>query len=1480
MKIYRKLTAMALALAMALSLAPVPASAANGTATPENAAYRWFYNQLGSKAKAIYDVMEREFEAGTFEDGRKSVDLTIGGTASQADVQAYLDGTGSLFADFAAAKDAFDLEHPEAWYLDSSKLSFRATQEADGTLHAWIGTGREDTYYVDRSLTADKVKAMSDRLERAVSGGVSAASGKSGYEAIREAHDYVTKNISYRYELECGEGNAPYVRTAYGIVTHQGVCESYVRSFQMIMNGLGIPCVPVHGVQASGEPEMHMWCAVKFDGKWYAVDPTWDDPVALDKNGKPDHSGVDGDDGHETVRYLLVGLDAIGRDWHERGVVSDGGFEFKYPVIESYSYGAGSAMDGKLLVEYAHDEMEGHDSTVYKVSFDGDGLAAAAKKGNYLLVKMYDVNADGSVDAFDDWYYVAHGMLALGSDRENFDPVDFTGCGGEYFHDTAEYVVYNIINCEYVEFAVTTKAPPAWQEADDLWKPDMSGYYEGDYSDIIAQSGMMYNIFGGYEQPPYPTNFSPSMNQSVISGREYTIHVEFTDELYRPMTLAEEEAMAIVPEETEDDDEAGMADEIGGEPVALAGVPDVDPGSMTNDKYVAAGQVPHVDFTGETYSWGMLGRMPHEFASKPEVENLRYLCRTHETAHKEGYEFVKGVNTGGLHGKGGAEPCRIYGVEYEFTASKMWADSSVTYMFDLYGFAGVKSNKLPETWHYVFEAQYPFTTCPLCSPFRWNMWGQPFPMANPDGLDLEQIKVKGVDGVEESLAKLVADAHLDPYDMNGRIMMVVENIGNDTPRADQMEQAVAKDLGTGTDAVMSKSIYEIDFSRVCGKTVVASGQAVRMCVGFPEGYGPDDEGVAFKAYHFILDVEEHCDKVNHKDCNHDGHILGVEEINCTVTQYGLVIECMSFSPFMIAAIDAEEAGIEPSDSDSRVLMLNADGHGSLKADGLDGAMIVLKRGESVEISVEAEDGYAVDSVSFSGYGDAAIENGRITIGYADISDGTAMLGVSFVAQAVADAEEEAGQAVVAPEPEVKSEEPDDGDSGNSGDNPGGNTGDNPGNNPGGNTGNTGSTGNTGGSGSGISSPSTSGGVTTVRVSANASTFGTAASVTVGSSSLDRAVSSAVSEAARRGTVPAVEIRVGIASSKASSLDATLPVAGLRTLGITKDASLSIVSDLVSVELDADALQALAGSASGSNVILKFAPVAPSDLNAAQREAVGADANVIDLSVVDGRNGAGGGRITVTLPYAPKSGESADDIVVYYMDDDGSLIACDTVYADGKITFVAAPLGKYVIGNRDDAPAEPEQRDLPARYADVPRDAWYYVAIADMYWRGLMDGMPDGTMAPQGTATRAQIVSVLWRAAGRPATPAGTAYSDVAAGSWYYDAVMWSYGAGVAQGYGGGLFGPGDLVTREQMIAIIYRFARHMDADSVEPVPLEYAIPFSDAGEISSWALDAVAWANHNGLVVGDAGKVLPKSNLTRAEMAAMISGYLAWAESR
>ena len=177
----------------------------------------------------------------------------------------------------------------------------------------------------------------------------------------------------------------------------------------------------------------------------------------------------------------------------------------------------------------------------------------------------------------------------------------------------------------------------------------------------------------------------------------------------------------------------------------------------------------------------------------------------------------------------------------------------------------------------------------------------------------------------------------------------------------------------------------------------------------------------------------------------------------------------------------------------------------------------------------------------------------------------------------------------------------------------------------------------------------------------------------------------------------------------------------------------------------------------------------------------------------------------------------------------------------------------------------------AAYTDIPAGAWYEEAVNWCGDNGIMSGTSDTSFSPDSTMSRAMLASVLYRVAGSPAIGETGAFSDVVPGIWYADAVAWASGTGMMSGYGEGVFGSNDPVTREQLAAILYRYAQSTNQDvSVGNNILSY----HDASAIEEYAIPAMQWAVGAGIISGSESNLTPKSSATRAQVASILYRWL------
>ena len=236
--------------------------------------------------------------------------------------------------------------------------------------------------------------------------------------------------------------------------------------------------------------------------------------------------------------------------------------------------------------------------------------------------------------------------------------------------------------------------------------------------------------------------------------------------------------------------------------------------------------------------------------------------------------------------------------------------------------------------------------------------------------------------------------------------------------------------------------------------------------------------------------------------------------------------------------------------------------------------------------------------------------------------------------------------------------------------------------------------------------------------------------------------------------------------------------------------------------------------------------------------------------------------TVTITPVPGEGYQVGTVSV--TDRFGQAVAVDQ-QADGTYTFVM-PDGQVTV---EVTFLQGEAPDLP--FSDVTESDWFYDAVTYAYENGLMDGVGTGLFAPNSETTRAQLVTILHRLAGQPAPSGDSGFSDVETGTWYTDAVAWAAQNGIVNGVSDTQFAPGDDITREQLAVILYRYATYQGYDVSQQADLS---GFVDAGTISTYAQEALSWANAQGLVLGfEDDSLRPQGNASRAQIAAVLMRF-------
>ena len=247
-----------------------------------------------------------------------------------------------------------------------------------------------------------------------------------------------------------------------------------------------------------------------------------------------------------------------------------------------------------------------------------------------------------------------------------------------------------------------------------------------------------------------------------------------------------------------------------------------------------------------------------------------------------------------------------------------------------------------------------------------------------------------------------------------------------------------------------------------------------------------------------------------------------------------------------------------------------------------------------------------------------------------------------------------------------------------------------------------------------------------------------------------------------------------------------------------------------------------------------------------------------VAKVDKSYASAGDKVTITV--TPGRNASVQRITV--TDKDGERLKL-TENRDGTYSFTM-PSGTANVYVRFSGSGLP--------FADVPSGSWYYDDVAYVYDTGLMTGLTATAFGPNLSTTRGMIVTILWRMENEPAAKRGCPFADVRRGSYYEQAIAWASENGIVTGFDASTFAPDRTITREQLAAILFRFAAYRGMDAV--TLRENLSSFQDQAAISAYAVSALNWAVGEGLMQGTGDKLEPTGSATRAQVAAMLRRFI------
>lgn len=346
------------------------------------------------------------------------------------------------------------------------------------------------------------------------------------------------------------------------------------------------------------------------------------------------------------------------------------------------------------------------------------------------------------------------------------------------------------------------------------------------------------------------------------------------------------------------------------------------------------------------------------------------------------------------------------------------------------------------------------------------------------------------------------------------------------------------------------------------------------------------------------------------------------------------------------------------------------------------------------------------------------------------------------------------------------------------------------------------------------------------------------------------------------------------TGKLNALTVNLPTQSVTEMGKETNAALVIQSKLGVVAIPSEAVRSISDQAKKNTISIQIGKKSVEDVKEKLGEETPKNAEILEVTVLSGDQPIstfGGHELTIQLPANAKLHKEGETYQVIVISGDGTIShisgLCEKVGRKLMVTVKTSHLSTFILTD-----AHPEAPKPSISFVDVPENHWAREAIQFVYDGGLMTGTGENTFSPESTTSRGMIVTILYRMEGSPAVSGSLPFTDVEPTMYCGDAIRWAVEQKIMNGYGDGRFGPDDQITREQMAVILYHYAAFKGWDVSAKADLG---KFVDGASVSSWAKDALSWANAQKLVNGVGDDMLaPQGSASRAQAATILMRYI------
>lgn len=895
-------------------------------------------------AKKFYEALEEINQAGDFKKG--VVDYPINNIVTSAQLKSWVeDGNLEVPRAFSAARDSFLTDHPEIFYVDFYKLTI-SVGRSGGSYLGFINSGREANVFYDNGFNtaeqvAEAIVKYNQRIDEIIkkANDLEAADEYTARDAYlaKEVNRILTEEIKYDYVAYQNQNDPNYIAAAYintsygGLVEGKAVCGGYSTSYKVIMDKLGIPCITVNGYTNNKDQNgnnaensvYHMWNYV-----WLEVPEAQPQSKARAAENKSNWYSVDVTWDYSATnkyRYALLNKSSDELIHVNDGVISSSGYKLRYPSLSKFNYGSTGETDGlqysRVYTPLSDGSTDDNGNPLVvnysSVSYNGKSAKRLLEEDGLYIVCRFANLKDGEINWYR-WFSLEEfrKYVVLAMDRPD-EMMQDNGIETRFYDNTSAY---------FTQFAVFDYKPDAYAfQGEEITKFYYSDEVINKNNSMAIGEPMVNHTYGTYTPPPYVQSSTPS----------YQVEHTISDNMREGSTpiMAESKAFEIT---VTYDEELHILDET--KPIGVHFVSE-HPNAQKYAKFYKISK--ELDANGnEVYA-----------------------------------ELIKAPKNSG-------DSTMVYNtIRFKFAPSLMYEHNSEDYNIYFTNVGSAKiiskrvngeliettSDKLPNPANFSFGRLY--MACPAVFNYDGRLWidccAQPTLVTNSD--------LSAMDFKDED------DNSTFSENQRSQMMLVAEKANTETVNTMLDEITDSDAITVNKDDIKTTQTYDIRL-QICNKyPVIPDGSYVKIALGFPENYGPEDEGVTFKLFH-----RKH-DKAT--------DTYTIEEVPCVVTQFGIVATVTSFSPYMVAVVDADKAT-------DKTIYASIEGKGGTLSKQ-DGKIISLKEGGTHTYTIKPNDGYQIYSVKLNGVDVASrIENDKLTLGYEELGTNNELV-IQYIANEAA-----------------------------------------------------------------------------------------------------------------------------------------------------------------------------------------------------------------------------------------------------------------------------------------------------------------------------------------------------------------------------------------------------------------------------------------------------------------------------------------------